>query len=437
MKTVRDIMSQDIVTIHPASTVKTAVVLMKGHQIGALPVVNGEALIGLVQRADLLGCDPSIAVEEVMQRDFVTVAPDTPVHKAADKMAESGVTRLLVEEEGSLAGIVTHTDIIPELGKSFDPLTALPWSDTLREWARARLHAGEEISVIFFDIDLFGKFNKKYGHIMGDSVLKALTSVLKGLEDSSRDMLCRMGGDEFVIATMRTHAESRELAEIAQQAVSRLHVEGLEEELSISFGVSGGRRTREREDTHYAATIDDLLNRASRECTRMKQDKRRAEEESAATAKAAGSQAGLPVEATGASAPAQTAPPARFELKEIGYSSAGSQASFHVTLTRGEDVYRHQLSGLGTLRSSLRLAADVCAGAVQQALPEGHHVAVEDVSEFTLPDKSVVIIATALLASAREILPCYGVAVVRRNDTHRAAAASVLAALNRPISRIF
>lgn len=421
-------MSQDIVTIHPASTVKTATVLMKGHQIGALPVVNGEALIGLLQRGDLLGCDPALAVVEVMERDFVTVGPDVPVHKAADLMAEAGATRLLVEEEGSLVGILTHTDVLPELGKSFDPLTDLPWSDTLRDWAHNALRSGDEISIIFFDIDFFGKFNKKYGHMMGDAVIKGLTSVLKALEDQERDLLCRMGGDEFVVGTIRSREEALELAERARESVSRLHVEGLEEELSISYGVSGGRRTREREATHYAATIDDLLNRASQECTRMKREKRLAPE-APAIAEAASVEARPPL-------PKAPATPARFQLKEIGYSTTGADTSFHLTLERRETTYQHELGGLSALRSSIRLAADVCAGALQQALPEGYRVAVEDVSEFTLPGQSVIVVATVLLATARDVTPCYGVAAVKRGDALRAAASSVLAALNRPLSQI-
>ena len=222
-------MTQDIVTIHPASTVKTAIVLMKGHRIGALPVVNGEGLIGMVELRDILGVDLTTQVADVMNRDFVVVSPDALVQYAAEVMAKAGVTRLLVEEDGEWLGIVTHSDVIPELGKSFDPLTGLPWSDTLRKWAQQALADGNEISVIFFDIDLFGTFNKKYGHVMGDSVLQGLASVLKGMQDPEHDVLCRMGGDEFVICTIRTREQADEVALNVQSAVSELTIDGLEE----------------------------------------------------------------------------------------------------------------------------------------------------------------------------------------------------------------
>jgi hypothetical protein len=43
--------------------------------------------------------------------------------------------------------------------------------------------------------------------------------------------------------------------------------------VTFSVGLYGGRRSKERENTHYAATLDNLINLASRDCTRSKPKK--------------------------------------------------------------------------------------------------------------------------------------------------------------------
>lgn len=63
-----------------------------------------------------------------------------------------------------------------------------------------------ELCLIMIDIDHFKKFNDKYGHLLGDEVLKTvartLTEVLKG-----RDVVARFGGEEFVVILPETPIE--------------------------------------------------------------------------------------------------------------------------------------------------------------------------------------------------------------------------------------
>lgn len=51
---VRDIMSKDVITVHPEDTIKTAATLMYDHRIGALPVVGAdEMLVGIITESDI------------------------------------------------------------------------------------------------------------------------------------------------------------------------------------------------------------------------------------------------------------------------------------------------------------------------------------------------------------------------------------------------
>ena len=108
-----------------------------------------------------------------------------------------------------------------------------------------------------------------------------------------------------------------------------------------------------------------------------------------------------------------------------------------VRLSLGDRVYQHSVTGFPSARSVARLAADAAAAAIQQALPEGHRLAAEDVVEMRLPGTSeAVLVSTVVLATQREETPYYGIALVRRGDPHRAAVASVLSAINRPLERL-
>ena len=431
MKSVREIMSLDIITVHPSSSVKSAIILMQGHGIGALPVVTDEALVGLVEERDLLGRDPAERISAVMRRDFQSISPDTGIRAAADIMARTGHHRLIVEENGALVGLVSVGDLLPDLSRFTDPVTGLPWSDTLREWCIDALAAGSEISIIFFDVDQFGAFNKKYGHVVGDTVLKSIASLLDGLMDPETDLLCRVGGDEFVIGTLRGREDALDLARRAQDRVSRLRLEDIADDIGISYGVSGGRRTREREATHYAATIDDLLNRASRECTAMKMIHRRAAAEVSETPGESRRAEPLP-----APVPQPAASGGRIRIEQISYSASGLESSVEVRLSYGGREFSRTLKGLAGLGSLVRLAADACAASAGECLPAGYRIAVEDVREFRPPNSETLMISSVAIATPREVSLYYGVAAVRRGDPYRAAAASVLSALNRPLGLI-
>ncbi|MCL6629701.1 MAG: GGDEF domain-containing protein, partial [Armatimonadetes bacterium] len=196
MKTVRDVMTTDIVHLSPGNKVKTAIILMKGHNIGGLPVLEDDQVVGMLDYLDILGKDSDILVGNIMDREFIPIPPDMPISDAADLMAKMGAGRLLVMENGTLVGIVTRSDLLPEMGKSFDPITGLARADAMRDWGIAALRRGQEISVLFLDLDQFGQFNKKYGHITGDRVLKHVAQILRSCVDENRDMLCRYAGNE-------------------------------------------------------------------------------------------------------------------------------------------------------------------------------------------------------------------------------------------------
>lgn len=85
-------------------------------------------------------------------------------------------------------------------------------------------YVGEPLSVIMADIDFFKKVNDKYGHVIGDKVLKEFAKLLKDSIRKSTDWVGRYGGEEFLIVLNNTNTEeaykkSEELRKLVEEAV--------------------------------------------------------------------------------------------------------------------------------------------------------------------------------------------------------------------------
>lgn len=133
---VRDIMTSEVVTVHPGATLKQAAQLLVEHRIAGLPVVDAEGrLLGVLSESDFLfkeqgdpearpsppsGAPPvadrrrleAHVVGEAMTAPPRTIGPEKPVAAAARLMLGEGVNRLPVVEDGRLVGIVTRGDLV-------------------------------------------------------------------------------------------------------------------------------------------------------------------------------------------------------------------------------------------------------------------------------------------------------------------------------------
>ena len=117
MRTVRDIMSTDCVTVTRQDNVFEAAVKMRENDIGFIPVVEGDRLAGVLTDRDLVvrgyaeKRSGSAAVEEVISDHVVTITPETSIDEAAKLMANKQIRRLPVVENGRLLGIVAIGDL--------------------------------------------------------------------------------------------------------------------------------------------------------------------------------------------------------------------------------------------------------------------------------------------------------------------------------------
>lgn len=434
MKTVRELIHRAPVWVNPGHTAETAVVLMRGHSIGALPVMDGANLVGMVLYKHLLGVDLKQTVRDLMMVDVPTISPDRSVKEAAEVMAKSGISRLPVIENSELIGVVTTKDLLPELGRSYDPLTMLPWTDSLREWAIYHLRGGSEITILFYDLDQFGKFNRTYGHVVGDEVLHSVAETLQEGIDEEIDFLCRYGGDEFCLATLRLSEEAVELAEKLSEKIRKLRFPSAEKEIiSSTYGISGGRRTRERQQEHYAAMLNNLINLASRDCMAKKKVSTAFEDDHPS---------------------GKRCPGANFRLKlsqvEVDWDGDTARVVVSLQLGSAQDAKRKDqgalpLEGLNQYSATSsaqldqselpRLIADTTVIALRGILPEGYEIKLQEVILNKTPKGLQVITIVGDWIALKTRIRLAGSTVVN-DDIHRAVASAVLASVNRVLGPV-
>ena len=120
---IEEVMTRNPTCVTPETTVRDAARLMKDEDVGIIPVVESHGsrtLVGVVTDRDIAvrivaeGRTADALVKEAMSSDRLsTCSPDQAVDRAMDTMASEQVRRIpIVDERGSLVGIVSQADIV-------------------------------------------------------------------------------------------------------------------------------------------------------------------------------------------------------------------------------------------------------------------------------------------------------------------------------------
>jgi CBS domain-containing protein len=166
-----DIMTRSLVTVTPDTPLPDVIRTLLDKRIGAVPVVEGGAVVGLVSEGDLLhraelGAAPHAAgwlrlftseasrardfvrdhgtlARDVMTHPAVTVAEDTPVGEIAALLERRAISRVpVVDGNRRLLGIVSRSDILRALASRLAPHPAYHADDRrLREAVLAAVDA--------------------------------------------------------------------------------------------------------------------------------------------------------------------------------------------------------------------------------------------------------------------------------------------------------
>jgi CBS domain-containing protein len=117
MATVGDVMTRSLLAVEPAATVGEAATLMGERRAGSALVMEGDRLLGIFTERDIVRAlgqhfdAAGHAVSEWMTADPITVPPDTPVRDALERMISGGFRHLPVVDEEAVVGVVSMRDL--------------------------------------------------------------------------------------------------------------------------------------------------------------------------------------------------------------------------------------------------------------------------------------------------------------------------------------
>jgi CBS domain-containing protein len=118
-ESIRDIMTPNPRSVESSASVVEAARIMRDEDVGIVPVVEGDRLVGTVTDRDIAirvvaeGRNPEpTTAGEIASRELVTIDPQQDLDEALRLMARHQVRRLpVVEEDGKLVGVVAQADI--------------------------------------------------------------------------------------------------------------------------------------------------------------------------------------------------------------------------------------------------------------------------------------------------------------------------------------
>lgn len=131
---VDEVMKSPVVTLGPADSLGEAIAQCKDWRIRHIPVMQDEALVGIVSDRDIrlalgraLVADAQAArqggtprdpdrIDGIMSREVVSIGPDETLSRAVTSMLAHHVSALPVQVDGMLLGIITRTDILEHYG---------------------------------------------------------------------------------------------------------------------------------------------------------------------------------------------------------------------------------------------------------------------------------------------------------------------------------
>jgi CBS domain-containing protein len=115
---VSDLRPHELFTAQAEETLEVAADRMSWHQVGALPVLEGQRLVGIVTERDLTaalaeGADADVTpVSDYMTPAPEVLRPDSELADAAHLMLELGIRHLPVVRSGQLVGVLSMRDVL-------------------------------------------------------------------------------------------------------------------------------------------------------------------------------------------------------------------------------------------------------------------------------------------------------------------------------------
>jgi diguanylate cyclase (GGDEF)-like protein/PAS domain S-box-containing protein len=244
--------STDVVTVVGTD----AVVLYQSESVqrifGWRPrTLTGRALTGILDPES--GTRLADALRSVSGRPYATTVLElsVPHRDRGLRQAEITITNLLGDP--NVGGLVLNTRDISERKELQEQLVHEAYHDALTQLANRALFRervaealaqrgeGDDVTVLFLDLDGFKEVNDSLGHLAGDQLLVRVAGRLTASVRAG-DVVARFGGDEFAVL-IRSALGSGEAERVAQRIVDELHepfpIEARDLHVRGSIGLAG------------------------------------------------------------------------------------------------------------------------------------------------------------------------------------------------------
>ncbi|WP_342807590.1 diguanylate cyclase [Alteromonas sp. M12] len=152
-----------------------------------------------------------------------------------------------------------------------DFITALYSADYMRTQIDSQLQNNHnpEFSVVMLDIDNFDVFNRQFGHIQGDQLLRELADLIL-MNLRATDLACRYAGDRFILLLPNTNLQSAEkIAGQIKKAIASIAFKPCQSGESVYHQLSFVA-----ESAILGDVTESLLRRLNQRLERFKQDQR-------------------------------------------------------------------------------------------------------------------------------------------------------------------
>lgn len=131
---VKDYMTREVISVTPDTSTAEIIRLMKETGHDGFPVRDNDSVIGIITAFDLLIKPWVKTVKEIMSTDVVVADQDMSLDDAARVMFRMGISRLpVIDKNGKLVGIITNTDIVRSHIEKSTPMKVNYFKKTLEQ----------------------------------------------------------------------------------------------------------------------------------------------------------------------------------------------------------------------------------------------------------------------------------------------------------------
>jgi CBS domain-containing protein len=115
---VKDIMSNDIISVNSFTSIRDAIKKMDDAKVGSVIVMDKNILLGIITDRDFAikiavqSCSLDVPVKDIMPSAVYTISPDDTIWQAADLMHIRNIKKIPVVDKDKVVGVITATDLV-------------------------------------------------------------------------------------------------------------------------------------------------------------------------------------------------------------------------------------------------------------------------------------------------------------------------------------